>query len=175
MSRPEVLFPLFAELTVLDGVGPKLARVFARMEITRPVDLLLTLLGKHELDITEIALSKVTDEFISYLKGLDDAEELEQASEFLVVAATLLDMKVAGLLPQGEGAMTVVGDPAQVQAIDSGGLVVSESGRMVAVVGLEDVVVVETDDALLVASRERAQDVKLVVEALKAAGRTDLV
>ena len=57
----------------------------------------------------------------------------------------------------------------------SGGLVVSESGRMVAVVGLEDVVVVETGDALLVASRERAQDVKLVVEALKAAGRTDLV
>ena len=82
---------------------------------------------------------------------------------------------LTGLLPQGEGAMTVVGDPAQVQAVDSGGLVVSESGRMVAVVGLEDVVVVETDDALLVASRERAQDVKLVVEALKAAGRTDLV
>lgn len=79
------------------------------------------------------------------------------------------------LLPPAEGAMTVVGDPAQVQAIDSGGLVVSESGRMVAVVGLEDVVVVETGDALLVASRERAQDVKLVVEALKAAGRTDLV
>ncbi|WP_114202734.1 mannose-1-phosphate guanylyltransferase [Janibacter anophelis] len=79
------------------------------------------------------------------------------------------------LLPKGECPMTVVGDPAQVQAIDSGGLVVSESGRMVAVVGLEDVVVVETDDALLVASRERAQDVKLVVEALKAAGRTDLV
>ncbi len=67
-----------------------------------PFDLLLSLLGKHELDITEISLSKVTDEFISYLKGLDDAEELEQASEFLVVAATLLDMKVAGLLPQGE-------------------------------------------------------------------------
>ncbi|PZU43631.1 MAG: segregation/condensation protein A [Microbacterium sp.] len=67
-----------------------------------PFDLLLTLLGKHELDITEISLSKVTDEFISYLKGLDADEELEQASEFLVVAATLLDMKVAGLLPQGE-------------------------------------------------------------------------
>lgn len=67
-----------------------------------PFDLLLTLLGKHELDITEISLSRVTDEFISYLKGLDDDEELEQASEFLVVAATLLDMKVAGLLPQGE-------------------------------------------------------------------------
>lgn len=82
---------------------------------------------------------------------------------------------LSGLLPKGEGSMTVVGDPAQVQAVDSGGLVVTESGRLVAVVGLEDVVVVETDDALLVASRERAQDVKLVVEALKAAGRTDLV
>ncbi len=67
-----------------------------------PFDLLLTLLGSHELDITEISLSKVTDEFISYLRGLSDDEELEQASEFLVVAATLLDMKVAGLLPQGE-------------------------------------------------------------------------
>lgn len=67
-----------------------------------PFDLLLSLLGKHELDITEISLSKVTDEFIAYLKGLDAEEELEQASEFLVVAATLLDMKVAGLLPQGE-------------------------------------------------------------------------
>ena len=67
-----------------------------------PFDLLLTLLCNHELDITEISLSRVTDEFISYLKGLDADEELEQASEFLVVAATLLDMKVAGLLPQGE-------------------------------------------------------------------------
>ena len=67
-----------------------------------PFDLLLTLLGTHELDITEISLSKVTDEFISYLKGLESDDELDQASEFLVVAATLLDMKVAGLLPQGE-------------------------------------------------------------------------
>jgi len=67
-----------------------------------PFDLLLTLISKHEMDITEVSLSKVTDEFISYLKGLDAEEELEQASEFLVVAATLLDMKVAGLLPQGE-------------------------------------------------------------------------
>ncbi|SCY09192.1 condensin subunit ScpA [Microbacterium sp. LKL04] len=67
-----------------------------------PFDLLLTLISKHELDITEVSLSKVTDEFISYLKGLDDDVDLDQASEFLVVAATLLDMKVAGLLPQGE-------------------------------------------------------------------------
>ncbi|MEO5534866.1 MAG: segregation/condensation protein A [Pseudolysinimonas sp.] len=67
-----------------------------------PFDLLLSLIAKHELDITEIALSRVTDEFMSYLRGLDTDEELDQASEFLVVAATLLDLKVAGLLPQGE-------------------------------------------------------------------------
>ena len=67
-----------------------------------PFDLLLSLISKHEMDITEVSLSKVTDEFISYLKGLDDAEELDQASEFLVIAATLLDLKIAGLLPKGE-------------------------------------------------------------------------
>lgn len=67
-----------------------------------PFDLLLSLIAKHELDITEISLSSVTDEFIQYLKDLNTAEELDQATEFLVVAATLLDLKVAGLLPQGE-------------------------------------------------------------------------
>src|SRR5690606_2281681 len=67
-----------------------------------PFDLLLSLIAKHDLDITEVALSVITDEFISYLRGLDSEEELDQASEFLVVAATLLDLKVAGLLPQGE-------------------------------------------------------------------------
>ena len=67
-----------------------------------PFDLLLSLIGKRELDITEVALSAVTDEFLSYLKDLDGPEELEAASEFLVVAATLLDMKIVGLLPQGE-------------------------------------------------------------------------
>ena len=67
-----------------------------------PFDLLLSLLSKHEMDITEISLSRITDEFIAYLKELDDDEELEQASEFLVIAATLLDLKIAGLLPKGE-------------------------------------------------------------------------
>lgn len=67
-----------------------------------PFDLLLSLLSQHELDITEVALSTVTAEFIAYLRELDADEELEEASEFLVVAATLLDMKIAGLLPQGE-------------------------------------------------------------------------
>ena len=69
-----------------------------------PFDLLLSLIGKHELDITEVSLSLVTDEFISYLGTLEGQGliELDQASEFLVVAATLLDMKIASLLPQGE-------------------------------------------------------------------------
>ena len=69
-----------------------------------PFDLLLTLIGKHELDITEVSLSLVTDEFIAHLSRLEGQGliELDQASEFLVVAATLLDMKIASLLPQGE-------------------------------------------------------------------------
>jgi segregation and condensation protein A len=67
-----------------------------------PFDLLLSLISKHELSITDISLSRVTDEFISYLKTLEDNEELDQASEFLVIAATLLDLKIAGLLPKGE-------------------------------------------------------------------------
>jgi segregation and condensation protein A len=63
---------------------------------------LLSLISKHELDITEISLSVVTDEFIQYLKGMDLTQGLDEATEFLVIAATLLDLKVAGLLPQGE-------------------------------------------------------------------------
>jgi segregation and condensation protein A len=67
-----------------------------------PFDLLLGLISKHKLDITEIALSAVTDEFISYIGALAGRWELDQASYFLVVAATLLDLKAARLLPAGE-------------------------------------------------------------------------
>jgi len=67
-----------------------------------PFDLLLNLISRHQLDITEVALSKVTEEFIRYVRELDAAHELEQASEFLVIAATLLDLKIASLLPKGE-------------------------------------------------------------------------
>jgi segregation and condensation protein A len=54
------------------------------------------------MDITEVSLSRVTEEFIKYVRQLEAAEELEQASEFLVIAATLLDLKIASLLPRGE-------------------------------------------------------------------------
>ncbi len=67
-----------------------------------PFDLLLALIAKHKLDITEIALSAVTDEFISHIRALADSWDLDQASYFLVVAATLLDLKAARLLPSGE-------------------------------------------------------------------------
>jgi len=67
-----------------------------------PFDLLLALISKHKLDITEIALSSVTDEFIAHIRALADGWDLDQASYFLVVAATLLDLKAARLLPAGE-------------------------------------------------------------------------
>ena len=67
-----------------------------------PFDLLLGLIAKHKLDVTEVALSKVTDEFIAHIKGKGSEWDLGQATEFLVVAATLLDLKAARLLPSGE-------------------------------------------------------------------------
>jgi len=70
-----------------------------------PFDLLLQLISRHKVDITEVSLSLVTDEFISYIRALELSGEgwrLDQATEFLVVAATLLDLKAARLLPSGE-------------------------------------------------------------------------
>ncbi len=67
-----------------------------------PFDLLLALISKHKLDITEVALSQVTDEFIGYISARSDGWDLDQVSYFLVVAATLLDLKAARLLPSGE-------------------------------------------------------------------------
>src|SRR6266702_7649517 len=67
-----------------------------------PFDLLLALISKHKLDITEVALSQVTDEFIAHISAHGGEWDLDQASYFLVVAATLLDLKAARLLPAGE-------------------------------------------------------------------------
>jgi segregation and condensation protein A len=67
-----------------------------------PFDLLLQLIGKHQLDVTEVALSKVTDDFIAHIRALGANWDLGQATEFLVVAATLLDLKAARLLPGAE-------------------------------------------------------------------------
>lgn len=67
-----------------------------------PFDLLLQLISKHKLEVTDLALHLVTDEFIGYIRGQGDDWDLDEASSFLVVAATLLDLKAARLLPSGE-------------------------------------------------------------------------
>ncbi|WP_433349635.1 segregation and condensation protein A [Micromonospora sp. CA-111912] len=69
---------------------------------TGPFDLLLQLIGKHKLDVTEVALHRVTDEFIAYIRAMGDQWDLDEASEFLLIAATLLDLKAARLLPAAE-------------------------------------------------------------------------
>ncbi|MGC4878522.1 segregation and condensation protein A [Micromonospora sp. DT43] len=69
---------------------------------TGPFDLLLQLIGKHKLDVTEVALHTVTDEFIAYIRAMGDNWDLDEASEFLLIAATLLDLKAARLLPAAE-------------------------------------------------------------------------
>ena len=79
------------------------ARFTVRLDnFTGPFDLLLQLIGKHELDVCELALHRVTDDFIAHLTALGDAADLDETSEFLVVAATLLDLKAARLLPDPE-------------------------------------------------------------------------
>ncbi|MGW4805794.1 segregation and condensation protein A [Kitasatospora sp. NPDC004272] len=67
-----------------------------------PFDLLLGLIAKHKLDVTEVALSKVTDEFVAHIRAMGPEWDLDAATEFLVVAATLLDLKAARLLPVAE-------------------------------------------------------------------------
>lgn len=67
-----------------------------------PFDLLLQLISRHKLDVTEVALSKVTDEFMAHIRAMGPDWDLDQTTEFLVVAATLLDLKAARLLPTAE-------------------------------------------------------------------------
>ena len=67
-----------------------------------PFDLLLQLISQHQLDVTEVALHQVTDEFIAYIKAAGEHWNLDETTEFLVVAATLLDLKAARLLPAGD-------------------------------------------------------------------------
>ena len=67
-----------------------------------PFDLLLQLISRHRLDVTEVALSRVTDDFLAHLRAMGPDGDLDQTTEFLVVAATLLDLKAARLLPTAE-------------------------------------------------------------------------
>ncbi|WP_051501326.1 ScpA family protein [Nesterenkonia sp. AN1] len=67
-----------------------------------PFDLLLGLIAKREMDVTAVALAAVTDEFIGYVRGLSHHQALDESSNFILIAATLLDLKAAQLLPGGE-------------------------------------------------------------------------
>lgn len=71
-------------------------------EFSGPFDLLLNLIAKHKLEVTELALHQVTDDYIAYIRAQGGEWDLDETTEFLVVAATLLDLKAARLLPSGE-------------------------------------------------------------------------
>ncbi len=71
-------------------------------EFSGPFDVLLSLIAKHRLDVTELSLHQVTDDFLGYIKARGDEWTLDEATEFLVIAATLLDLKAARLIPGGE-------------------------------------------------------------------------
>ncbi len=90
-------------MTVVE-VRPEPAEAFSVHldNFTGPFDLLLQLISRHKLDITEVALSQVTDEFIGHIKAAGADWDLDQTSQFVVVAATLLDLKAARLLPSGD-------------------------------------------------------------------------
>lgn len=85
-----------------------------------PFDLLLQLISKHKMDVTEVSLSKVTDEFIAHIKAAGGVWDLEQTSQFIVIAATLLDLKAARLLPSGE-----VEDPEDMALLEARDLLFS--------------------------------------------------
>ncbi len=71
-------------------------------EFSGPFDVLLSLIAKHRLDVTALSLHQVTDDFLEYIKARGDQWTLDEATEFLVIAATLLDLKAARLIPGGE-------------------------------------------------------------------------
>jgi len=94
--------PEVAAGAVTDQATPDAGFTVRLVNFTGPFDLLLQLIGKHKLDVTEVALSQVTDDFIAYIRAMGEGWDLDEASEFLVVAATLLDLKAARLLPAAE-------------------------------------------------------------------------
>lgn len=94
--------PNVADAAASDPGNPPSTRFQIRLNnFEGPFDLLLQLISQHRLDVTEVALHQVTDEFIAYTKSLGDTYSLDEVTAFLVVAATLLDLKAARLLPSG--------------------------------------------------------------------------
>ncbi len=103
MSQENLVEPITPAPSITDGRVAGFSVHLSNFD--GPFDLLLQLISRHKMDITEIALGAVTDEFIAYIKELEKSDEgwdLDKTTEFLVVAATLLDLKAAKLLPSGE-------------------------------------------------------------------------
>lgn len=106
-------------MSELAAAEPRSEFTLSLTNFSGPFDLLLQLIAKHKLDITEVALSQVTDEFIAHIKAAQAASgpsswDLDQSSSFIVVAATLLDLKAARLLPSGE-----VDDPEDLAILEA--------------------------------------------------------
>lgn len=104
-EQPAVQLEPTAGATTFSGEGRVAGFSVHLANFDGPFDLLLQLISRHRMDISEVALATVTDEFISYMRALDGTEagwKLDHATEFVVVAATLLDLKAARLLPSGE-------------------------------------------------------------------------
>src|SRR5438874_12092888 len=88
---------------VTSEIAPPTGRFTVRLaNFEGPFDLLLQLISQHQMDVTEVALHKVTDEFIAYTKALGEHWDLDEVTQFLVIAATLLDLKAARLVPAAE-------------------------------------------------------------------------
>ena len=103
MSQENLIEPVSPAPSITDGRVAGFSVHLSNFD--GPFDLLLQLISRHKMDITEVALGAVTDEFISYIRELERSDEgwdLDKTTEFLVVAATLLDLKAAKLLPSGE-------------------------------------------------------------------------
>ncbi|MEO3748644.1 ScpA family protein [Plantactinospora sp. B5E13] len=101
-GRPDVAATADGDTPTADETEAGAGFTVRLANFTGPFDLLLQLIGKHKLDVTEVALHQVTDEFIAYIRAMGDAWDLDEASEFLVIAATLLDLKAARLLPAAQ-------------------------------------------------------------------------
>ena len=103
MSQENLVEPMAPAPSITDG---RVAGFSVHLtNFDGPFDLLLQLISRHKMDITEVALGTVTDEFIAYIRELEKSDQgwdLDKTTEFLVVAATLLDLKAAKLLPSGE-------------------------------------------------------------------------
>lgn len=154
----------------------------------RLLDLLALRHPHFAADLRRLARIRPGDDFAAIWDGLPKiaidhavAEPAADDGEVLVVPGAfgwddIGDFtSLAAILPAPASGPRVLGDPAQVTAIDSTGLVAPGSGRAVALLGVQDIVVIDTEDALLVTTAARAQEVKALVDALRERGRTDLL